>query len=363
VERGRKRWLSPLPSTPTMAEEDKAKKLAAEVRAADASTQIDLGGISGVASLAALVKEGLNVPLPLKQMIRITFVVGGGKKVRQKYDDKLPQILSDALKGIGFVEDRGASATLDCQGLFKYQHDTDKDLKFVHVFPRVDPSAAAGSADADADAMSPTQLLIYAEQDTFEAMIRAKTVSFSQKKRALEVLRGCKSRVGELEQRLMAMELLDEDDQAWYDSIDADVLAQKQTWLQQQLEAMIDKGTLTSSERADVLEKLSTKLGQVEEKLAVTQAAGKTKQAAALLKARDEMQARVVHLRGIPCVTHRPKHEAEMKELRKKLAALEKLEKSKVVLPLEEVQKLNAKPKLVADLQTMEADAYGWFSK
>eukprot|EP00965_Chrysotila_dentata_P059342 1969480-Pleurochrysis_carterae.AAC.3 len=41
----------------------------------------------------------------------------------------LPQILSEALKSVGYVEDRGASCTDDCQGLFKYQHDTDKDLK------------------------------------------------------------------------------------------------------------------------------------------------------------------------------------------------------------------------------------------
>ena len=52
-------------------------------------------------------------------------------------------------------------------------------------------------------------------------------------------------------------------------------------------------------------------------------------QAAVLTKARDEMQARAVHVRGISCVAHKLKHEAEMKAIRKKLAELDKLEKSK----------------------------------
>ena len=42
-----------------------------------------------------------------------------------------------ALTSIGFEEDRGGCAVMACQGSFKYQHDTDKDLKFIHVFPKV----------------------------------------------------------------------------------------------------------------------------------------------------------------------------------------------------------------------------------
>uniref|UniRef100_A0A7S0NXG6 Uncharacterized protein n=1 Tax=Calcidiscus leptoporus TaxID=127549 RepID=A0A7S0NXG6_9EUKA len=348
-----------------MSDADKAKRLAAEVRACDASTQIDLAGVSGLDALAAIVNEGLSKPFPLKQMIRISFIVGGGKKVRQRYDDKLPQMLSDALKAIGFAEDRGASATLSCQGLFKYQHDTDKDLKFVHTFPRVDPSAAAAPAGTDTGegAMSPAEMLLFADQATFEAMIRAKTVSFSQRRRALEVLKEATAQIASLEAQLTAMTPLTDGEQAWYDSVDADGISHKQAWLQQNLESMVNEGQLTSGERAEVLEKLTAKLAVLEEKLAAAEAAGKSKQAAALVKARDEMQARNMHLRGIACVTHRPKHAAEMARVRKKLAEVEKLEKSKVLLPLEEAQKLNAKPKLLAELEAMEIDAAGWFSR
>ena len=54
--------------------------------------------------------------------------------------------------------------------------------------------------------------------------------------------------------------------------------------------------------------------------------------------------------------------EAEIKAVMKRLAELTKLENSKVVLPLAEVQKLNAKPKLLEDLAAMQAESRGWFA-
>jgi hypothetical protein len=55
-----------------------------------------------------------------------TFVVGGGKKVRSKYREQLPKEFIEALRAVGYIEDRGASACKECQRMYKYQHDTDK---------------------------------------------------------------------------------------------------------------------------------------------------------------------------------------------------------------------------------------------
>ena len=111
--------------------DEKAKKLTAEVSLARESEQFDLAGFgpAGVDHLCS----AFSKPFPLGSMIRLSFLVGGGKKVRQKYNDGLPNLLADALRGVSFVEDRGASTSLDSAGTFKYQHDTDKDLKFMHV--------------------------------------------------------------------------------------------------------------------------------------------------------------------------------------------------------------------------------------
>ena len=63
----------------------------------------------------------------------------------------MPKWCREALRAIGFEEDRGACNVMECAGQFKYQHDTDKDLKFIHVFPRIDTAAAAAAAAADED--------------------------------------------------------------------------------------------------------------------------------------------------------------------------------------------------------------------
>ena len=68
-------------------------------------------------------------------------------------------------------------------------------------------------------------------------------------------------------------------------------------------------------------------------------------------------------LKGAPPFVRKPKFELEMKAARKQLKELEKLENTKGVLPLAEVEKLNAKPKLLSDLAAMEAEAAGWFSQ
>ena len=79
-------------------------------------------------------------------MVRVSFLVGAGKLGRQKYDKDLAKTLCRALIALGFDEDQGASCIPQCQGFFKHQHDTDKNLKFMHVYPRV--TIAEGGASS-----------------------------------------------------------------------------------------------------------------------------------------------------------------------------------------------------------------------
>lgn len=88
-------------------EDLKAKKLAAAIRGSSESTEFDLAGY-GDAQCQSLAAAAFSKALPLKEMIRLTFVVGGGKKVRQKYNDGLPTLWANALQKVGFTEDRGA---------------------------------------------------------------------------------------------------------------------------------------------------------------------------------------------------------------------------------------------------------------
>jgi hypothetical protein len=49
-------------------------------------------------------------------MVKVTFVVGGGKKVRQKYYEDMGKDIFTVLLSLGYVEDRGAHAHVSCAG-------------------------------------------------------------------------------------------------------------------------------------------------------------------------------------------------------------------------------------------------------
>ena len=66
--------------------QESAKKLAMEVRNSSESEQFDLGGY-GPESVTKLVQDAFTAPLQISSMVRLSFVVGGGKKVRQKYNE------------------------------------------------------------------------------------------------------------------------------------------------------------------------------------------------------------------------------------------------------------------------------------
>ena len=276
-----------------MAEEgdDKAKKLAHEIRSSSQSTEFDLAGY-GAEQCERLAAAAFSKPLPLASMVRLSFLVGGGKKVRQKYNDGLPALWADALKKIGFTEDRGASLDASCAGLFKFQHNTDTDLKVTHVYPRIDPEAAAAldGGEASDDALSPAQLLLFSEMPTFQKMIASKTPSLAQRRRALAALKAAREGIAAAEAKLTRLEALTEDEQAQYDTLDAALLDEKVGWLTKAMEAMIDGGQLTASERTAVMAQLASKVEQLEAQIASATAEGKAKRA-------EKLQAMLADLR------------------------------------------------------------------
>ena len=114
-------------------------KLANKVAASTESEMFDLGG-SVESQMAAFVAQAFGEPLSLPSdvpMIRLSFVIGAGKLDRGKYDASLGKWFTAALVGTGFKNDSSASCVADSAGCFKFQHDTGKNLKLVHVFPNV----------------------------------------------------------------------------------------------------------------------------------------------------------------------------------------------------------------------------------
>jgi hypothetical protein len=72
---------------------------------------------------------------------------------------------------------------MECAGKYKQQHDTDKDLKFIHVFPRIELMSASKGAEDKSDLMdlgSPGYLAAVCALETFKKMVASKTQSWAQ---------------------------------------------------------------------------------------------------------------------------------------------------------------------------------------
>ena len=164
------------------------------------------------------------------------------------------------------------------------------------------------------------------------------------------------------EEKLVKGEQLTDEEQHRYDTLEDEGLEKKQSYLSKLLEGMIDKGQLTNGEKDAVLEQLASKVEQLEVQIASAESEGKAKRVEKLQTMLSELRVRVGTVRDAKPIKRSVKFEKEIAAAQKKLADLEKLENSKVVLPLSEVQKLAAKPKLLEDLKAMQTESRGWFS-
>lgn len=207
--------------------------------------------------------------------------------------------------------------------------DTDKDLKFVHVFPRVELQEASIATD-DAN-LTPEELIVFADISAFQTMISKKTVSLTQRRRALDVVKAARARLAAIEVKLAEMQVradggrsccmrclgrvtppmpdrrpfpallriflldltppfsqeLTSEDQQFYDSADDEGLQQKQEVLQIILDNMISKGQLTKNEQKEVLVQLQEKLDAIDTQIQAAAAAGQAKKEGKLREVRS----------------------------------------------------------------------------
>jgi len=337
-------------------------KLAKNIRSNAENDEISLDGYSH-AQVNDLVQAAFGTPIPAKEMFRIQFVVGGGKKCRQRFSPDLPKQLADALRGISFQEDRGASAVLECQGTYKRQHDTDKDLIFMHVFPHVEIAEVVEAAPAVGilDAMSPEHLCTVCSLEAFKKMVNAKTPSLSQRRKMLKALKDTGSMLVELEERMAKMEVLSPPEEQLYGQ--AEQVEDKCQWLQGECEAMIDAGKLTAAEAKRVGNNMTERLAKVKEQLKSSEAENKPKMVAKLQAQVEALEAKLEKIAQAQAqpVTYPLKGANEMVELRVQLLGLDKIANSKQLLDVNEVKKLHAKPQVEEQLAALEDATKEWF--
>ena len=304
-------------------------------------------------------------------MLKITFVVGAGKLGRQRYDPNLTKYMGATLRDLGFEEDRAASACMECQGTFKQQHDTDKNIKTLHVFPRVTidaPEGAGGGAAEEpaaqnlSDLGSPGYLASVCAVDTFEKMVLSKTQSWAQRRRLLSELNDMMTRFKGIEQQMIDVVPLSPEDQELYDLTSTEDLQTKITWLNQKLKNMVEQGEITAGEKQQLLVQVEEKIATVETELGAAVAEGKPKKEEKLKQMMGNVQARKQMLETIEPIRHPLKHEKDIKDLRLQVIPLEKLEATKGrLLTMAEMKKIGQKPELEDQIAELESQSRGWF--
>eukprot|EP00854_Cymbomonas_tetramitiformis_P005808 gene5808-7006_t len=332
-----------------MAEEGDARSftLAKSIRSANDSEEYDLAGYGG-AQIPDLVNAAFKTPIPLPpdKMIRVTFVIGGGKKVRQKYNPDLARELSTALAALDFTDDRGAGCVLECQGMFKLQHDTDKDLKFMHVFPRVVGEEIAPASEQSASS-APHAVAASCTYREFMALTEEK------------VMKEISQRLADLDQKLINMETLQPDEQDFYDS--GVEMADKIEILEKMLETHVKGQSLTAGEQKQMLKDLDEKIAAMEVQVQTQEEKGKKVDK---LKAQYEVvKEKRDTIAGIKPTLIKEKHAKELVDLRKRLTTLEKLEASRVgsLMSPDEAKQLAAKPQILSRIADLEAGGDEWF--
>ena len=338
--------------------------LATSVQSTTESTTYDLAGLSkdGIATaLTTALSNPLALPPGSDAMIRLTFVVGAGKNTRQRYDADAHKAVTSTLDKLGYSEDRGASCVAECGGSYKLQHDTGKNLKTVVVFPFVE-SADGSGADGDRNATdgaaagclipenSPGYKIAVCSLPTFRALLTNQCGTWSEKRGCLESLSALRSIVQECDDKLMNGQMLDEEEQNFYDAV-VD-LSEKEAHAKEEATAMVEAGKLTAYERDLLLE-------QNAERIAALKKEGK--------KIPDKVLKRKALLEGIssPMSAPRLRHESKIAKLYKELGPLQRMEDAAKgrLLSVKETQTLARKDEILEEIDYLEQSSQGWFEE
>jgi hypothetical protein len=356
--------------------EHKVAGLAKTVREqTDKSEDFDLDNYSEDAA-GKLMTACFAQPHPAETPIRCTFVIGGGKEIRGRYDPQLYRGIAAALKAIGYEEDNGAA--IGSLGAFKSQHDTGRNVKLIHVFPTLHkpPEDAHGGAGGEAsgaavalDADSPLYRLIAAESvEAFAALCaEGRVVSYAQLSRLNKQLAPYLALLKHIDAQMMGGQPLAPAEEAWAAIATAETLAAKLGWLQAAMKAVVEKGELSGSERRQVLESTEPKLAALEVEMATAQSEGKEARAAklgaqreAILALRASAERSKPPNRALP-----PAVAAEVASAWAACLSLKALEASakhsNQLLTLEQARQVGQLPELEARIAAAAEGARGWF--
>lgn len=343
--------------------------LAGEIRTSLTSEQFDLGGYTEI-RVRDLVIGAFSSPLDAPtEMVRFTFVVGGGKLIRSRYADDLPKWMTTALRDTGFVEDRSAACAFECQGTFKQQHDTGQNLKTIIVFPRVacanviSQSSSNKTAEETAvNTNSPEYVVMACELATLKDIVNSKLPSWRQRKRLLKIISDGSEYFKTLEEKLIRGEPLSLKEQLIYDA-NTGHDSEKIAWLQSDIKRMVDDGQLTVSEKEELSQSLAGNITSVAEELEKAKEENKPKRIEKIEEKLALVKARKCFVDAVTPIIHRLKHADDILKIRLKILPLIALEDKgrSMSLTLADLKSIEEKSDFEATVVELEAASRGWF--
>lgn len=326
-------------------------------------------------------KDAFSEPLPLGDMIRITFITGAGKLGRQRYDDGAAKAVTSTLRELGYEEDRAASCVVECGGTFKSQHDTGKNLKTIVVFPKITGASGVGlngdmnmgglsidDADDDSNSLlpdgTPEHMVAASSMGVFERNWKPKCAAWSQKKGCLKALESVRAMLDELDGKLLQGTVLMDAEQHLYDKVSGDDLAKKEAIVKKEMQAQVEAGNLTKTEKEMLMRQVQERIETLKSEIDEATQEGKDKKKAKLIAMREKATTRQEMLEKIqPVQPHRLKHEPEIQKLRAELRPLQKLEDNAKgrLLSVKETRELGRKDEILEQIEELEENSRGWF--
>jgi hypothetical protein len=323
-------------------------------------------------SIRSIITDAFSQPFSsISNMIRITFIVGGGKLSRQKYDEKAMQAVTSTLKQLEYEEDRGASCILECGGCYKIQHDTGKNVFTVVVFPRVVGSVKQGpkqgenrkEAEDDVPLLpkdSPGyKMAVCILAPTFQNLLSTHCPTYTEKKECLKCLAGLLELEQALEHKMIGGHALDAGEQSFYD--ESSELKEKYEFTQQEANRHIEDGRLTPEERRLLVEMNQKRIETLMADQNSALVAKKLKKALVRKEQLQSLSNEVNSLTQLPPL----RNESRIFTLRKKLLSLQAIEDSSRgrLLTLDETRALTEKFDIENETERLEMSSRGWFEE
>ena len=269
--------------------------------------------------------------------------------------------MTDNLRKLEFVEDRGASACKECQKTYKYQHDTDKDLKYLHVFPAVaiiEEEEKVEKNDVIDDETgrktTPEMLCAKASVEEFEELVEYNVPSFSQKRALLKRLKAYKGIIDQCDEKLSKMESLTEEEQEMYDIVSE--IENKINLVERQLEEMIREGRLTAGEQSVMVEELTGKLNELDVAKAKAEEERKEKRKEQIVKLEGTVKEKIDALKSKRPIVYTIEHAEELAELKAQVRKLKALENKSGLRTAAEVGRLAKLPGLIDRIEQIETE-------